>query len=130
MIPNRKKSAPQAEVRDYVPPGSPLYTDALKSYDGPNEFDHGMVDHAVKHVGDKNHTNGPENFWSLTKQARSDTHVSVEPFPLLRYLDEQARRFANSEKTHGDWPDLAVGGTFGKRLTYEHLTVKTLEVQG
>jgi hypothetical protein len=36
-----------------------------------------------------------ENFWSLLKRALKGTYVSVEPFHLFRYLDEQAFRFNN-----------------------------------
>lgn len=39
------------------------------------------------------HTNGFENLWSLLKRALTGTYVSVEPFHLLRYLDEQSYRF-------------------------------------
>jgi hypothetical protein len=35
------------------------------------------------------HTNGLENFWSLLKRAIKGTFVSVDPFHLSRYLDEQ-----------------------------------------
>ena len=35
-------------------------------------------------------TNGWENYWSLLKRAINATDVSVEPFHLFRYLDEQA----------------------------------------
>jgi hypothetical protein len=35
------------------------------------------------------HTNGIENFWSLLKRGLIGTYVSVEPFHLFRYLDEQ-----------------------------------------
>ncbi len=37
------------------------------------------------------HTNGLENFWSLLKRGIKG-YVSVEPFDLFRYLDEQASR--------------------------------------
>ena len=38
VVPNRKKKALQAEVRNHVEAGSALYTDALKSYEGLDEF--------------------------------------------------------------------------------------------
>ena len=44
------------------PAGSALYTDALKSYEGLNEFEHQVVDHAVEYVRGAVHTNGLENF--------------------------------------------------------------------
>ena len=34
-----------------------------------------------------------ENLWSLLKEELGVTYVSVEPFHLFRYLDEQAYRF-------------------------------------
>ena len=38
---------------------------------------------------------GLENFWSLLKRSIKGTYVSVEPFHLFRYVDEQAFRFNN-----------------------------------
>ena len=40
-------------------------------------------------------TNGIENFWSLLKRGLNGTYVSVEPFHLFRYLDEQMFRYNN-----------------------------------
>jgi transposase-like protein len=90
VVPNRKKKALQAEVRKHVEAGSALYSDALLSYDGlAGEFAHQVVDHAVAYVDGKVHTNGLENYWSLLKRTISGTYVSVEPYHLFRYLDEQ-----------------------------------------
>src|SRR5713226_7925276 len=47
VIPNRKKKAIQAEVRKHVEAGSALYSDALKSYEGLNDFEHQVIDQAV-----------------------------------------------------------------------------------
>jgi transposase-like protein len=88
VVPNRKKKALQSEVRRHVEAGSALYTDALKSYDGLDEFEHRVVDHAVQYVDGKIHTNGLENFWSLLKRGLNGTYISVEPFHLFRYIDE------------------------------------------
>src|ERR1039458_4732421 len=93
VVPNRKKKALQAEVREHVLAGSALFTDALKSYEGLDEFQHEVVDHAVEYVRGEVHINGLENFWSLLKRGLSGTYVSVEPFHLFRYLDEQAFRY-------------------------------------
>jgi transposase-like protein len=62
VIPNRKKKALQAEVRKHVKAGAALYTDALQSYNGLDEFQHQVVDHAVQYVDGMVHTNGLENF--------------------------------------------------------------------
>jgi hypothetical protein len=47
------------------------------------------VNHLERYVDGQVHTNGLENFWSLTKRALGGTYVAVEPFHLFRYLDEQ-----------------------------------------
>lgn len=39
------------------------------------------------------HTNTLKNFWSLLKRGLKATYVSVEPFHLFRYLDEQVYGF-------------------------------------
>jgi transposase-like protein len=125
VVPNRKKPSLQTEVRKQVKAGSVLYTDSLKSYEGLSEFEHHVVDHAVEYVIGKVHTNGTENFWSLLKRGLSGTYVSVEPFHLFRYLDEQTFRHNNREQMNDyDRFRLALSQIAGKRLTYEHLTGK------
>ena len=91
VIANRKRHAVESELRANVELGSNLYTDALQSYAFINdEYMHEVIDHALSYVRGKVHTNGLENFWSLIKRAIKGTYVSVEPFHLFRYLDEQA----------------------------------------
>ena len=65
VVKGRKKPEIQAAVRKHVQAGSALYTDALKSYNGLNEYEHQVIDHAVAYVDGKIHTNGLENYWSL-----------------------------------------------------------------
>jgi transposase-like protein len=129
VVPNRKKKALQAEVRKHVQAGSALFTDALLSYEGlEGEYAHQVVDHAVRYVDGRVHTNGLENFWSLLKRGLSGTYVSVEPFHLFRYLDEQSFRYNNREDMgDGDRFILALSQITGKRLTYEHLTGKDIQ---
>ena len=68
------------------------------------------------------HTNGLENFWSLLKRGLSGTYVSVEPFHLFRYLDEQSFRY-NNRKGMDDQARFAtaMSNVAGKRLTYNEL---------
>src|ERR1039458_3225840 len=133
VVPNRKKSALQAEVRKHVEAGSALYTDALLSYDGlAGDYAHQVVDHAVQYVDGLVHTNGLENFWCLTKRGISGTYISVEPFHLFRYLDEQSFRYNNRatpDKPMNDFDrfKLALSQITGKRLTLKHLTGKDRE---
>src|SRR5580704_10947681 len=124
VVANRRKKALQAEIREHVQAGTAIYTDSLKSYEGLSEFQHGVVDHAVEYVRGNVHTNGCENFWSLLKRGLHGTYVSVEPFHLFRYLDEQTFRFNNRKLTDGERFSLAVDGIVGKRLTFDQLTGK------
>jgi len=126
VVANRKKHALQSEVRKHVEAGSALYTDALMSYDGlAQEYAHGVIDHAEKYVDGKVHTNGLENFWSLLKRSINGTYISVEPFHLFRYLDEQTYRFNQRKLTDAERFSIAVDGIVGKRVTYKELTGKT-----
>ncbi|MDZ4797645.1 MAG: transposase [Bryobacteraceae bacterium] len=67
------------------------------------------------------HTNGLENFWSLLKRGLNGTYVSVEPYNLFCYLDEQAFRFSNRKVTDGKLFSAAVSGIVGKRVTWDNL---------
>ena len=79
----------------------------------------------MQYVDGKIHTNGLENFWSLLKRGINGTYVSVEPFHLFRYLDEQAFRYNNrKDMNDGDRFDLAVRQIVGKRLRWDRLTGK------
>src|SRR5271165_1199925 len=126
VVPNRKKTALQTEVRKHVEAGAALYTDALLSYEGlEGDYARMVVDHAVKYAEGNVHTNGLENFWSLLKRGIRGTYVSVEPFHLFRYLDEQVYRFNNRRMTDAQRFDFAVKGIVGKRLTFAEVTGKT-----
>jgi hypothetical protein len=50
------------------------------------------------------------------------TYVSVEPFHLFRYLDEQVFRFNNRKGADAMRFALALKGIIDKRLTYKALT--------
>jgi len=131
VVPSRRKGPLQKEVRNHVAAESALYTDALHSYDGlSQEYGHKVIDHAEKYVDGKVHTNGLENFWSLLKRGINGTYVSVEPFHLFRYLDEQSFRY-NFRKLPNDGVrfSYAVSQIVGKRLTWEKLTGKLPSVE-
>lgn len=122
-----KRKTFQTHVREHVEVGSKVYTDAFLSYRGlQGDFTHGFIDHAEKYVDGEVHTNGCENFWSLLKRAIKGTYVSVEPFHLFRYLDEQAFRFNNRTLTDAERFAYAASAIIGKRLTYKALTGKHL----
>jgi len=127
IVSGTKRKVLQEIVRQHVEPGAEVFTDALKSYDGLNpDYLHQVVDHAVEYVKGHVHTNGLENFWSLLKRTLKGTYVSVEPFHLFRYLDEQSFRYNERKDVQGDGGRFksVVRGCAGKRLTYKHLTGK------
>lgn len=133
VVPSRKKAVLQAEVKKHVEAGAALYTDALLSYEGlATDYAHKVVDHAVEYVNGRIHTNGLENFWSLLKRGINGTYVSVEPFHLFRYLDEQTFRYNNratkdTPLTDSDRFSAVLSQVAGKRLTYAEVTGKVLE---
>jgi transposase-like protein len=126
VIPNRRKTALQAEAKKHVEAGSGLYTDAQPSYEGlASDYAHQVVDHAVQYVDGRIHTNGLENFWSLLNRGISGTYVSVEPFHLFRFLDERTFRINNRKISDAERFDMAVSGILDKRVTFQQLTGKT-----
>jgi transposase-like protein len=111
-----------------VAEGANVFTDALPSYDKlyQHGFIHEMIDHAESYAKGNVHTNGMENFWSLLKRTLNGTYVSVEPFHLFRYLDEQAFRFNSRHMTDAERFALVGSTVVGKRLTFNTLTGRDL----
>lgn len=126
VVPTRRRNALSPEVRKHVAPGSEVFTDALKSYDDLSDtYTHQVIDHAEKYVEGQIHTNGIENFWSLLKRGLKGTYVSVEPFHLFRYLDEEAFRYNNRKTDDASRFERVIGSLLGKRLTYDELIGQT-----
>lgn len=122
VVSNTKRVTLVPEVMKHVEPGSEVFTDALRSYEGLiADYAHQVVDHAECYVKGNVHTNGLENFWALFKRCIKGTHVSVEPFHLFRYLDAETFRFNNRHLTSLGRFLLAAMGVVGKRLTYNIL---------
>lgn len=95
-------------------------------------FAHQVIDHAVEYVRGRVHTNGLENYWSLLKRSLSGTYISVEPFHLFRYLDEQSFRYNYRAKKDVPRDDSmrfqkVMSMLSGKRLTFKELTGKVGE---
>lgn len=113
------------EVVKNVQDGATIYSDALQSYNKLGVYyEHKVIDHAEKYVDGIVHTNGLENYWSLLKRTIRGTYVSVEPFHLFRYLDEQAFRF--NERADNDAERFAhtLRHVAGRRITYQELIGK------
>jgi transposase-like protein len=125
VIPDRKRGTIQAEVSGIVEKGSKVYSDEYGGWWRMDEqYKHQMVNHLSTYVDGQVHTNGIENFWSLLKRSIGGTYISVEPFHLFRYVDEQAFRFNNRKLTDGERFTEGMRQIVGRRLTYDELTAK------
>ena len=131
VLPNVQHPTLEPIIRKHVEVGSEVFTDALAGYRGLDdtaEYVHRVIDHAEAYARGNVHTNGIENFWSLLKRCLKGTYVSVEPFHLFRYLDEQAFRYNNRKdedenlKTDAQRFAQVLGSVAGKRLTWNLLT--------
>ena len=113
----------EKRIHQHVERKAEIFTDALPSYRrlGEQDYQHAAIDHAIKYVDGQVHTNGLENFWSLLKRSIKGTYVSVDPFHLFRYLDEQAYRFNERKKSDLQRFVGVLRDVLGKRLTYKEL---------
>jgi transposase-like protein len=122
VVPNTRRKSLGPIVQENIETGANVYSDNLPSYRNLNdEYIHKVIDHAVEYVRGNIHTNGIENFWSLLKRTLKGTYVSVEPFHLFRYLDEQAFRFNKRKLTDFQRFIGVVEMVTGKRLEYKQL---------
>ncbi len=132
VIADRKKDNLRTAIMDTIDAGSLVYTDEHVAYPGAisNDYAHKIVNHLERYVDGTVHTQGIENFWSCLKRELTGTYISVEPFHLFRYVDEQAFRFNNRKDALGNKvPDAvrfaeAMSRVAGHRLTYAQLTGK------
>ncbi len=125
VVRNVRRHGLQREVKEGVVRGSEIYTDAFRSYSGlEGEYIHKVIDHAECYAKGHVHTNGLENFWSLLKRGIKGTYVSVEPFHLFRYLDEQSFRFNERKDNDAGRFVKVVAGVIGKGLRYAKLIGK------
>ena len=123
VIKDANKRTIHGAIHASVEPGSRLSTDSMGSYKGlDRHFIHEAVNHrAQEYVRGTVHTNGIENFWSLLKRSVKGTYVSVEPFHLQRYVEEQVFRFNERKDDDGGRFKKVLGSVTGKRLTYKDL---------
>jgi hypothetical protein len=131
IIADRKKATIQPELQAHVQKGTMVHSDEHgDTWRMDDRYFHEIVTHLDSYVRGNCHTKGLENFWSLLKRGIGGTYVSVEPFHLFRYVDEQAFRFNNRKHADGSLMTdserfkAALSQIVGKRLTYAELTGK------
>jgi transposase-like protein len=125
VIPDTTRGTLQRRINSRVKLGTTVYTDALPSYSGlDTDYSHEVVDHAERYVDGNVHTNCMENFWALLKRGLHGTYVSVQPFHLLRYLDERMFTFNEREGDDSDRFEAVLRTVSGRRLTHTQLIGK------
>ena len=126
VVSNTRRKALHGEVTKHVEEGSNLLQRQVPGFTSVLKVSYmcNVINHAEKYVDGHIHTNGIENFWSLLKRTLGGTYISVEPFHLFRYLDEQAFRFNRRKGTDADRFQQVVGQISGKRLEYKNLIGK------
>jgi transposase len=96
VIPDTKKPTLFGNVKQYVMPGSIVFTDDFSAYDGLEHrgYNHKRIRHSahVYVVGDI-HTNTIEGFWSLVKRGIGGVYHNVSAKHLQSYLDEYCFRY-------------------------------------
>ena len=127
VIPDRTKKTMQPIVLANVERGAQVFSDECAGqWRMDEEYTHNVINHLESYVNGNVHTNEMENFWSPLKRGIHGTYVSVEPFHLFRYVDDQAFRFNNRlPMSDAERFSYLVRKSVGKRLTYAELTGKT-----
>lgn len=131
IVENTIQEIMESNIRKHVESGTSVHTDGHGGYAGlGREYVHNVINHAEEYVRGNVHTNGIENFWSLLKRSIKGTYVSVEPFHLFRYLDEQSFRFNKRKGSDLDRFIAATKTVIGKRLTFDEVTGKSPTCSG
>ena len=125
VIPERKSQHLHGHIRQNVEAGSKIYTDELVHYENLPDYAREFINHTESYVRGAVHTNGLENFWSLLKRSLGGTYVSVEPFHLEAYVNEQAFRYNHRKLTDAERFTTVMKQIVGRRVTYNELTGKT-----
>jgi transposase-like protein len=131
VTPTNRAFHVRTNIIENVEKGSVIYSDALRSYrnvpvDG---YTHEFIDHTEAYVRGAVHTNGLENLWSLLKRALKGAYISVEPFHLQAYCDEQAFRFNHRKTNDAERFAKVMRQIVGRRMTYKELIGKLSETE-
>lgn len=129
VMPAKEKHALPALAK-HVAPGSTLYTDSYAIYDRVSilPVNHFRINHLEDNfrVGPI-YTNTIENFWSCLKRTLKGTYISVRPWHLIAYVQEQVFRFNVRKRLKYTEEQRFSGlleGTTGKRLTWAELITR------
>jgi transposase-like protein len=123
VIEGKKAKELHDVIKAEVAPGSTIYTDEHRGYNGLKGYDRTAVNHSLKQfvVGDA-HTNGIESFWALFKRGYHGVYHQMSPKHLQKYVDECAFRLnRKGQEMHAVFADMVARTTDGQRLPYKEL---------
>ena len=129
VVADTKEETLCGHIAENVETGTEVFTDAHKSYRalGAQGFQHAFVDHAIRYVEGRVHSNGIECYWGLLDRMMHGTYTYALPHNLFRYTDELSYRFNHRDGTDCTRFLQAMKQISGKRLTYDALTTSHLK---
>lgn len=110
-------------IKDNVNPGSTIYTDEHKSYNGLQEsYEHESINHSTgEYARGQAHTNSIESFWALLKRGYIGTFHHFSMKHADRYINEFAARNNNKRCDTVDVLAITAKSITGKTLPYKEL---------
>src|SRR4051812_7288734 len=95
VVPNSRGHVLRNKAREYVLPGSTIFTDEYEGYNRlRDKYTHKRIKHSARvYVDGDTHTQSIEGFWSLTKNGIRGVYHSVSKKHLQGYLNEYAWRY-------------------------------------
>jgi transposase-like protein len=111
------------QIQKTVMPGSTVYTDEHRGYNGLKDYVRYNVNHGKRQfVLGKVHTNGMESFWALFKRGYHGVYHQMSRKHLPRYVDEFAFRLNRKDQVlHERFADVVLGTTDNPQLPYKEL---------
>jgi transposase-like protein len=123
LIPHTGSEALHPAIQATVAPGSTIYTDEHRGYNGLEGYSRTVVNHSVReYVNGMAHTNGIESFWALFKRGYHGVYHWMSRKHLQKYIDEAAyRQNRRGQPMNMVFADVVEGATDGKHLPYKKL---------
>ncbi len=122
-VSNIQKETLHKKIKKHVLPGSYVYTDDHRAYQGLLDYHHKVVKHSVgEYVKGMASTNGIESFWALLKRGFIGIYHQMSPAHLARYVDEFTFRHNHAYSTWDKTLSRVFYNANGRRVTYKQLT--------
>ena len=116
------KETLQGFVAETVAPGSDLYTDDHRAYQGIEGYHHKTVNHSSQqYVDGQIHTNGIESFWAMFKRAHKGVYHKFSRKHLDRYVTDFSGRHNVRRRDTLNQMRILVRGMAGRTLPYKAL---------